>query len=176
MIKKFVGVIICLIFLPVAALNLSGCAEIQGKGEIIKDVICAHEVPASFETPLICSVHETAGSSLRLKWFSDNGTIKGDGKSMIWMAPSVPGTYKIGVNVTDGNGWEDENTVKVQVVPFDNSLIDVSPEISLQMPIWGDKSIGERQLVNPLTTAEIACQAPLSIFQQYKYQWSCNGW
>lgn len=175
MISRCLSVFICLIFLPVAALNLSGCAEIQSKGRIIKDVIYAREVPASFETPLICIVDERVGSSLQFKWFSDNGTLKGDSKNMIWVAPSVFGTYKVGVNVTDGNGWEDENMVNVQVVPYDNLLIDVSPEISLQVPIWGDRSIGERHLVNPATTAEIACQAPLPMFQRYKYQWSCNG-
>ena len=159
MINRYLSVFICLIFLPVVALNLSGCAEIQGKGKIIKDVIYEHQVPASFEAPLICSIDERASSSLRFKWFSDNGTIKGDGKSTIWVAPSVPGTYKVGVNVTDGNGREDASTVNVQVVPFGDSLINVSPEISLQAPIWGDRSIGEQQTVNPAITAEILLSA-----------------
>ena len=175
MIIRYLSVLIGLIFLPVAALNLSGCAEIQGKGKIIKDVVYARQVPASFEAPLICSTDEKAISSLRFKWFSDNGTIKGDGKSTIWVAPSVPGTYKVGVNVTDGNGREDATTVNVQVVPFGDSLINVSPEISLQAPIWGDQSIGERQTVNPAITAEIEFKAPLPLFSKYTYAWSCNG-
>lgn len=83
MLRRYLSVFICLIFLPVAALNLSGCAEIQSRGKIIKDVIYAREVPASFETSLICIVDERIGSSLQFKWFSDNGTLKGDGKNMI---------------------------------------------------------------------------------------------
>ena len=175
MYKKRAWLIICLATILVAVFNLSACSTIQGKGKIIKDVIYAREVPASFETLLICKVDETAGSSLRFKWSSDNGTIKGDGRNMIWIAPSVPGTYSIRINVTDGNGWEDENTVNMQVVPFGSSLTDVSPEIAFEVPVWGNGSTSEAQLMPPMMTAEIEYKAPLELIKKYKYTWSCNG-
>ena len=175
MIKKCIGIISCLVFLSMITMSLPGCAAIQSKGKIIKEVIYTHEVPASFETLLICKVDERAGSSLRYKWFSDNGTIKSNGLSTIWIAPSVPGTYKVGVNVIDGNGWDDKSEVSVQVVPFTNSLINVSPEIAFEVPVWGNGSTGEAQLMSPMMTAEIEYVAPLEMIKKYKYAWSCNG-
>lgn len=175
MIKKCAGISISLIFLSLAAMSPPGCAAIQGKGKIIKDIIYTHEVPAAFETLLICKVDERVGSSLRYKWFSGNGTIKSNGTSAIWVAPSVPGTYSVGVNVIDGNGWDDRGEVRVQVVPFDKSFIDISPEIAFEVPVWGNGSTDEVHVMSPIMTAEIKYIAPLGMIKKYKFAWSCNG-
>jgi hypothetical protein len=35
--------------------------------------------------------------------------------------------------------------------------------------------MGEKLVINPLTTAEIECRSPLVIFGEHKYTWYCNG-
>jgi len=142
---------------------------------VINGIICAREVPASFETLLICRTDNSSNGPLWFEWSSDNGTIKGNGESITWLAPSVPGTYKIAFKITDTKGRENTGSVDVKVVPFSRTIIDVSPEISLTIPIWCTDLITEQQAVNPLTTAEVEYNAPLAALNKYKYTWSCNG-
>ena len=158
-----------------AILPILSCSAFQNQRPVIKDIIYAREVPASFETLLICRTDDGGNNPLRFKWVADNGTIKGDGESITWVAPAIPGTYNVGVKVTDANGTETTDSVNMKVVPFSRTLIDITPDISLQIPIWSNDLIVAQQLVNPLTTAEIECQAPLATLNKYKYTWSCNG-
>jgi hypothetical protein len=154
------------------------CVSPQNHPPVIRDIIYAREVPASFETLLICKTYDGGSNPLLFKWFSDNGTIQGHygyGESITWVAPATPGMYIVGVKVTDINGMESLRSVNIKVVPFSRTFIDISPDISLQIPIWSNDLIIEQQSVNPATIAEIECQAPLATLNKYKYTWSCNG-
>jgi hypothetical protein len=163
------------ILLVTSTLALSSCTESPNQASVIRDIIYAREVPTSFDTILKCTVDEKGDGALRFKWFSDNGTVKGDGNSIIWAAPPVPGTYNIGVTVTGIKGGEATRTVIVKVVPFKNTLIDVNPAVSLQVPIWGNDVIGGKLLIYSPAIVEIECQSPLAVFGKNKYAWSCNG-
>ena len=161
-----------------AILPILSCSAFQNQRPVIKGIICAREVPAAFETLLICRTDDGGNNPLRFKWFSENGTIQGHyghGESITWVAPAIPGTYNVGVKVTDTNGTETTGSVNVKVVPFSRKFIDITPDISLQIPIWSNDLITEQQLVNPATTADIEYQAPLAALHKYKYIWSCNG-
>jgi hypothetical protein len=162
--------IVFLIILPILS-----CAQLPKQTLVIRDIIYAREVPTSFETLLKCTVYENTDGSLQYKWFSDNGTIKGDGNSITWAAPSVPGTYNIGVRVTNVKDAEATRTVSVKVVPFQNTIIDINPAISLQVPIWGSDVTGGKLLIYSPAIAEIECQSPLAVFGKNTYKWACNG-
>jgi len=53
--------------------------------------------------------------------------------------------------------------------------VDMSPELVLQIPIWGNSTACEVEAVRPATTAVINCVAPLTMINEYKYTWSSNG-
>jgi hypothetical protein len=177
MFKKCGQLILCLIVLSLT-LSILSCSLFQNHTPIIRDIIYAREVPTSFETLLICRSDDGGKNPLRFKWFSDNGTIwghYGHGESITWVAPAIPGTYSVGVKVSDARGNETTDSVNVKVVPFSRTLIDISPDISLQFPLQCNDLITEQESVNPLTTAAIECDAPLAALNKYKYTWSCNG-
>ncbi|MCX6006153.1 MAG: hypothetical protein NTZ34_02690 [Chloroflexi bacterium] len=154
---------------------MPSCTEFPNQAPVITDIIYAREVPTSFETILKCTVDEKGDGSLQYKWFSDNGTIKGDSNTIIWAAPSVPGTYNVGVRVTDIKGGDTTRMVSVKVVPFKNTIIDVNPAIALQVPIWGNDVTGGKLLIYSPAIVEIECQSPLAVFGKNTYTWSCNG-
>ncbi len=161
-----------------AILPILSCSAFQNQRPVIKGIICAREVPAAFETLLICRTDDGSNNPLRFKWVADNGTIQGHyghGESITWVAPAIPGTYSVGVKVSDAKGNETTDSVNVKVVPFSRTLIDISPDMSLQFPLQCNDLITEQESVNPLTTAAIECDAPLAALNKYKYTWSCNG-
>jgi hypothetical protein len=173
--RRYIQLILCFVMLMASALGLPSCTQFPNQALVIRDIIYAREVPTSFETLLKCTVDEKVDGSLRFKWFSDNGTVKGDDNSIIWAAPSVPGTYNVGVRVTDIKGAEAIRTVSIKVVPFKNTIIDINPAISLQVPIWGNDVVGGKLLINSPAIVEIECQSPLAAFGKNTYTWSCNG-
>jgi len=175
MIRKHTHLTICFILFVISTFVLPSCTALPNQVPVIRDITCAHEVPTSFETLVKCTVDEKLGGPLQYKWSSDNGTIKGDGNSITWAAPSVPGTYNIGVRVTDIKGAEATRTVSVKVVPFLNTIIDINPAISLQVPIWDNGVTVGKLLIIPPAVVEVECKSPLDVFGKNKYTWSCNG-
>lgn len=135
----------------------------------------SREVPASFETVLICRTINSGREPLGVKWAADNGTVSCDGESIRWIAPSDPGEYGISVKVIDANDGEASNKVNVKVIPRSNSPVDLSPELVLQIPIWGSNAACDVKAVRPATTAVISCMPPLAMINEYKYTWVCNG-
>ena len=158
-----------------AILPILSCSAFQNQRPVIKDIIYAREVPASFETLLICRADDGGSGRLEFEWTADNGTIKGGGESITWVAPDVPGIYKIGVKITDAKGMDNTGSVNIKVVPFNREFIDITPDVSMKIPIWSNDLTSAQQLVNPLTTADIECLAPLATIDKYTYTWSCNG-
>jgi hypothetical protein len=166
--KFFAGIFIVL-------LSLLSCVQPQDHAPVVSELLYPAEVPASFDTVLICRVANPGNDELRFQWSSENGTIRGEGESITWNAPDMPATYKIDVKVNNTSGKEISSQASVNVLPFYRTVIDPDPEINLKFPLIGSSTVGEQSLVGPLTTAEISCDAPFSNINNYKYAWSCNG-
>ncbi len=64
-------------------------------------------------------------------WSTTKGTIQGEGETIIYRAPSEPGTYSIEVTVSDGNGAVDTEELVVMVIT-DKDLFPV-----VQNDKWG---------------------------------------
>jgi len=77
--RQYAQLILRFVLLVASALGLSSCTEFPNQAPVIRDIIYAREVPTSFDTILKCTFDEKGDVALRFKWFSDNGTIKGDG-------------------------------------------------------------------------------------------------
>lgn len=161
--------------LPVVLLSLLACAPPQNQAPVIHELLYPAEVPASFDTVLICRVADPGNDELRFQWSSENGTIRGEGKSITWNAPAIPATYKIDVKVNNTSGKEISAKASMNVLPFYRTVIDPDPEINLKLPLIGSSAVSELSLVRPLTTSEINCDAPFIGIKKYEYIWSCNG-
>ena len=161
--------------LPVVLLSLLSCAPPQNQAPVIHELLYQAEVPASFDTVLICRVADPGNDELRFQWSAENGTIRGEGKSITWTAPNAPATYKIDVIINNASGKETSSKASMNVLPFYRTAIDPDPEINLKLPLFGSGAVSELSLVRPLTTSEINFDAPLIDIKKYKYIWSCNG-
>jgi hypothetical protein len=166
--KFFAGIFIVL-------LSLLSCAPPQDQAPVIHELLYQTEVPASFDTVLICRVGDPGNDELRFQWSSENGTIRGEGESITWNAPAMPATYEIDVRVNNTSGKETSSKASMHVLPFYRTQIDPDPEINLKLPLFGSSAVSELSLVRPLTTSEINCEAPVIDIKNYKYAWSCNG-
>jgi len=147
----------------------------QERAPVIRDLLYPAEMPASFDTTLICRTADPGDNKLQLVWSSENGMIRGDGESIVWTAPDVYQIYKIDVKAINISEQEVISHAAIDVVPFYPTQIDPDPEINLALPLFGSSAVYEQSLVGPLTAAEIACDVPFSNIKNYKYEWSCNG-
>jgi hypothetical protein len=161
--------------LLVILLSLLSCTPGQDQAPVINELIYQAEVPASFDTVLICRVVDPGNDELRYRWSSENGTIRGEGESITWNAPDMPEKYEIDVMVNNTSGKETSSKASINVLPFYRTVIDPDPEINLKLPLFGSGAVSELSLVRPLTTSEINCDAPFIDIKKYKYIWSCNG-
>lgn len=161
--------------LPIVLLSLLSCAPPQNQAPIIHKLLYPAEVPASFDTVLICRVADPGKDDLRFRWSSDNGTLRGEGESTTWTAPAMFGTYRIDVKAINTSGVETISQASIDVLPFYRTQVDPDPEINLKLPLFGSSTVSELSLVRPLTTSEINCDAPFTEIKKYKYIWSCNG-
>jgi len=161
--------------LPFVLISLLSCAPPQNQAPVNHELLYQAEVPASFDTVLICRVADPGNDKLRFRWSSENGTMRGEGESITWTAPATCGTYKIEARVINMSGLETANEASMIVLPFYRTVIDPDPEINLKLPLIGSGAVSELSLVRPLTTSEINCEAPFIDIKNYKYAWSCNG-
>ncbi|MEA1959383.1 MAG: DNRLRE domain-containing protein [Chloroflexota bacterium] len=70
---------------------------------------------------ITCVATDADGDTLSYDWVSTGGTVSGTGSIVTWVAPSVSGTFSVGVTVDDGNGGtasEDVNIVVGIVAPI----------------------------------------------------------
>jgi hypothetical protein len=150
------------------------CSCVMPGPHLIQDIICPQQVPASFEAMVVC---KTNGSSndLSYKWYCDNGTIKGTGNTVIWVAPGITGRYGVGVIVTDKSGNEEKRTINIDVVSFGKKDIDIGANIDLKFPLSGNNVVSEQFCTYPTNTLEISSSIPGNIYSKYSYTWSSNG-
>jgi len=70
----------------------------------IIDIVGIREWKPLQESTLNCAMDGDEDNTLKYTWSADQGTIKGEGKQVTWIAPGVAGDYKVSVIVTDKQG------------------------------------------------------------------------
>lgn len=102
---------------------------IKGEQNITLDVVLLPNNPpkiislvTTFETirteeitVLTCTATDIDGNNLPYAWFTDKGSIQGQGQKVTYQAPDKPGTYLVGVEVIDNNGGKDTKEISITV-------------------------------------------------------------
>jgi hypothetical protein len=83
-------------------------------------------VDISQNTTITCIASDPDGDPLTYHWTKNAGSFEGStsGPSVTWRAPSTPGTYRVYCEVSDGEGGEDEDSVKIVVTEPDEDKIE----------------------------------------------------
>ncbi|MFC2049978.1 hypothetical protein ACFLTN_02215 [Chloroflexota bacterium] len=64
-----------------------------------------------------CVASDPESDAVQFTWSCTDGTLKGDGATVIWESPSDYGDYHIMVIARDGNGTSTEATLTISVIP-----------------------------------------------------------
>lgn len=111
-------------------------------------------------TNIYCTAFDKDGDQLSYEWFSNNRTIKGNGKTISWTAPGISGNYKIFCKVNDGNGNFVLDSVIINAAEFINSI----PVI--------EKINANPRKIYPGETSEINCSANDQDEDSLFYSWN----
>ncbi|MFC1974736.1 Ig-like domain-containing protein, partial [Chloroflexota bacterium] len=108
-----------------------------------------------------CVASDADGDSLNYIWSAAAGTFSGAGPVVTWIAPHMPGTYTVTVEVTDGRGGEAVKQLTIDV------LVNHRPVI--------ESLVANPSVVNQSETTTIECIASDPDGDKLSYQWKTTG-
>ncbi len=159
----------------IVSLGLSGSLSCVYQLADGHELLYPEEIPAAFDALIVAATAENGDKSLNFQWSAENGTIRGEGRSVTWNAPNECGVYNIESRVISESGRERLGRADINVIPFYRTQVDPDPQIDLELALLGNRVAYEQSLVGPLTSAVINCSVPFADIIGYKYEWSCNG-
>jgi hypothetical protein len=137
----------------------------------VVDIVGIHEWKPLQEAAIICAVEDTNDNILKYSWTAEQGTIKGEGKEVIWIAPSTPGNYKVNVEVsnTRGEGTSFSKSFKVTDNPYNNDTPDSTIYLKLSLP--STTVVEAKSHPKVFTTTEIECVVEGKDASELTYKW-----
>jgi len=82
-------------------------------------------VRAGASITIECLASDPEGDELSYQWSASGGIISGEGSSVTWTAPTLPGTYVITVEVSDGrDAVGSPKLLRLEVLPNEPPIID----------------------------------------------------
>ena len=139
---------------------------------VIKGIAGALEWAPSSKGPLTCLAVDLEGYPLTFSWASENGTIEGQGQTVTWTAPGIPGNYTVTVTVTDAVGAQSTQSrdIKVTSNPLRNEVKDETIYLNFPLPSNGPVTASKQVLIE--TVSDIQCLFPNADPKQIKIAWS----
>mgnify|MGYP001030022548 CR=1 FL=1 len=148
------------ITLVVAALLISGCTLVNQPPLISSLTANAERVNPSGSCQVKCVASDPDGDKLSYVW-SASGNISGEGPTVTWTVPAVPGDYTITVKVTDGRGGK--------------ATAQLAISVAINHPPFIDSLTSEWQQVQKAMTSAIQCTAQDPDGDKLNFTWSANG-
>ena len=138
----------------------------------VVDIVGIHEWKPSQESTLICAVEDTNDNILKYSWSTEQGTIKGEGKEVTWIAPNTPGDYKVTVEVsnTRGEGTSFSKSFTVTNNPYNNDTPDSTIYLNLSLP--STTVVEAKSHPKVFTTSEIECVVAGKDASELTYKWT----
>lgn len=136
---------------------------------IIESLAAETEVLTSSESQVTCKATDAEGDTLTYRWSTDGGSIEGEGDSVIWLAPGIPGEYTIEIIVTDEKGDRATKSTTVTVTAKPNH-----PPVITELTIDGNPPEEENR-AREWTTKTIQCIADDPDDDKLNYLWKATG-
>ncbi len=134
-------------------------------------IIGISEIKPSTADNLTCVTSNDTANDLTYTWTAADGTIQGNGRQVIWLAPEALGDYAISVKVSSG-GQEDtfSRNIKVTTNPFNNDQPDTTIYLKFTLP--SRDTISQSGRMRIWTTQEIQCVVDGSNPADLTYTWT----
>ncbi|MFW6150337.1 MAG: PKD domain-containing protein [Chloroflexota bacterium] len=140
----------------------TGCSKPNSAPVISQLTAEPNPVPLSGSSTITCTAHDEDGDLVIYSWSSSQGTLSGQGPSIMWQAPSKPGSYTVAVTTIDSQGGQTTGQLSVDVVNTNKP-----PVIEV---LKADPS-----LVCPGDTSTIRCKASDPDGDELTYAWTASG-
>jgi len=123
----------------------------------VQQMTAEPEVIAAGSIALITAgFNDPEGKRLEFSWSAEDGTLLNKtGPGVEWLAPTVPGAYRIDVVATDPGGLSDEGTLFIPVVeaevpePGDNVPVILTMTATPEALVLGEEALVEVEAMDP---------------------------
>jgi hypothetical protein len=139
---------------------------------VINNISFPEDVMALTDNLITCAATDPDGDDLTYVWSTDDGTIKGEGAGIVWVAPGLVGKYEVNVVVSDGKGGEATQSVTIRLVT--NADGSTNPIVTLKLSLSSGEPAVEKGRTRIWTTTDILCQVDGSSTNGIKYTWSAT--
>ena len=141
---------------------------------VINNISYAKDVFSNTEVQILCIASDIDGDDLIYKWMAEDGSIKGEGKNVLWLPPGKVGTYTVTLVVSDGKGGEARETINLRVVT--NADGTASPTIEVKLKLGeAQPAVMDKQRARVWTTTDIVCIVENTDGSDLIYTWSATG-
>ncbi|MDD5312497.1 MAG: hypothetical protein PHO26_05615 [Dehalococcoidia bacterium] len=141
---------------------------------VISTIAGALEWKPGQEGVLRCPVSNPDKDVLTFVWSAENGTIKGDGEEVTWIAPDTEGEYAVTVKVSNSKGAEATATRKFKVTNNPYGNIEPDKTIYLKINLPSKEVVKESRRVRIWTTSIIQCVPQNSDLEQLTFKWTAH--
>ena len=130
-----VSVVLVIIVVVVVVVLVVGGGGTPNTAPTINSLIAnPPTVDISGASTLTCAATDADGDVLTYTWSATGGSISGTGSVVTWQAPAAEGTYTVTVEVADGRGGTDTDSVEVDVcvgntAPQITSVVAADPSV-----------------------------------------------
>ncbi|MCX6005376.1 MAG: hypothetical protein NT082_06875 [Chloroflexi bacterium] len=141
---------------------------------VISTIAGALEWKPGQEGIIRCPVSNPDNDAITFVWSAENGTIKGEGEQVTWVAPDAEGEYAITVKVVDGRGGEATATRKFKVTTNPYGNIEPDKTIYLKFNLPSNDIVKESRRVRIWTTSIIECIPQNGDLEQLTFKWTAH--
>ncbi|MCX6005675.1 MAG: hypothetical protein NTZ34_00210 [Chloroflexi bacterium] len=136
------------------------------------DIVGIREWKPLQEGTLNCALDGDDDNTLKYTWSAEQGTIKGEGKEVTWIAPNIQGDFKVTVEVSNpkGEGTSFSRSFKVTDNPYNNFTPDATIYLNLSLPSTSVVTGSGHPKV--FTTSEIECVVAGKDASELTFKWT----
>lgn len=156
----------------VGGLSCSSPTPQQNNPPLITQITGPTDWAPGAEGQIECLASDPDGDELTYRWTADNGTIKGQGNTITWVAPETMGKYEIAVTVTDSKGLETSMLKEVRVSINADGTVTPDAPVVLNLTLPSQEVVTASKRIRIWTSSPVECRVEGTGTQKLTYTWT----
>ena len=158
-----------------AVLSCSSPAPRPNRPPVISQIAGSTDWSPGTEDQVACLASDPDGDELTYRWTADNGTIRGEGDKITWVAPDKMGKYNITVTVTDSKGLETSVTKEVRVSMNADGTITPDAPVVLNLTLPSQEVVTAAKRIRIWTSSPVECRVEGAEGKKLIYKWTTSA-